>query len=259
MRFLTAAFLFYAVCLSTMFAPAVNAQEKLPAPTRRTTPIQRDPNSPSTKKGPKVPAALSTSSSEFSQTPITGPAGSGQFGATVAVLPNGNIVVTDPGFDQTTPGVIANVGAVYLLNGATQTVISTLTGSTANDQVGSGGITILSNGNFVVRSPNWANTAPAAANAGAVTLGNATTGVSGTVSAANSLIGTNVNDLLGSGGVTALLVNGNYVVTSPNWDGNDLGAVTFVNGTTGSPTGAVSGANSLVGLDPSDQVGSGGV
>src|SRR5688572_2745039 len=258
MRFLTAAFLFYAVCLSTMFAPAVNAQEKLPAPTRRTTPIQRDPNSPSTKKGPKVPAALSTSSSEFSQTPITGPAGSGQFGATVAVLPNGNMVVTDPGFDQTTPSAVANVGAVYLLNGATQAVISTLTGSTANDQVGSGSITVLSNGNFVVRSPNWD-----AADLGAVTFGNATTGFGGAtvvIAAANSILGSTTGDLVGSGGVTSL-TNGNYVVSSPNWDNGaaaDAGAATFGNGTTGS-TGAVSAGVSIVGSNANDLVSGAGV
>lgn len=34
------------------------------------------------------------------------------------------------------------------------TLISTLTGSTANDQIGNAGVTVLSNGNYVVRSLN---------------------------------------------------------------------------------------------------------
>ena len=66
------------------------------------------------------------------QTDIAGPAGSGAFGSTVTVLPNGNIVVTDPLYDA--PGPVADVGAVYLLDGATLAVISTRTGSTAGDQ-----------------------------------------------------------------------------------------------------------------------------
>ena len=57
------------------------------------------------------------------QTNLLGPTGSGQFGATVTVLPNGNFVVTDPTYS--TPGV-TNAGAVYLYDGATLHVISTL-------------------------------------------------------------------------------------------------------------------------------------
>ena len=68
------------------------------------------------------------------QTDINGPAGSGRFGTSVTVLPNGNFVVTDPYYDA--PGPVADVGAVYLYNGATHALISTLTGSTAGDQVG---------------------------------------------------------------------------------------------------------------------------
>ena len=108
-------------------------------------------------------------------------------------------------------------------------------------------MTALTNGNYVVRSPDWNN--GAATEAGAVTWGSGTTGVSGVVSAANSLVGSTVNDLVGStSGVTAL-TNGNYVVSSPA-------------GTTARPPmrarrrgatarraskGVVSAANSLVG------------
>ena len=67
------------------------------------------------------------------QIDLVGPTGSGQFGTSVTVLPNGNIVVTDP---QYTVGTTVHVGAVYLYDGGTGAVISTLTGSTAGDQVG---------------------------------------------------------------------------------------------------------------------------
>ena len=149
------------------------------------------------------------------QTNITGPASSSNFGNTVTVLPNGNIVVTAPGYDI--PAGASDVGAVYLYNGATLALISTLTGSTANDQVGSNGVTVLTNGNYVITSQFWSNSSPAAANVGAVTWCNQTTGCSGTVSAANSLAGGTASDQVGSSGVTAL-TNGNYVVRSPDWD-----------------------------------------
>ena len=187
------------------------------------------------------------------QTNIAGPAGSERFGTQVVALPNGNIVVTDPLWDA--PGPITHVGAVYLYNGSTGALISTLTGSTANDNVGGNGITVLTNGNYVVRSPLWDG---AAANVGAVTFGNDTNGITGTVSAANSLVGSTASDNVGNGGVTAL-TNGNYVVSSPNWDGAavNVGAATFGSGTNGI-TGTVSSANSLVGSTANDQVGSGG-
>ncbi len=50
-----------------------------------------------------------------------------QFGATVVALSTGNVVVTSP-FDDFTA---TDAGAVYLFNGATGALISTLRGSTA--------------------------------------------------------------------------------------------------------------------------------
>lgn len=181
---------------------------------------------------------------------INGPAGSGYFGS-VTVLPNGNFVVIDHLYDE---GALQDVGAVYLYNGATKALISTLKGSTANDMVGRGRATILSNGNFVVISHNWNN--GAATNAGAVTWINATTGLSGVVSSANSLVGSATDD--GVGGGVILLNNGNYVVRSFNWNNGavlKVGAVTWCNGSTGT-TGVVSAANSLVGSTTDDRVGS---
>jgi len=185
------------------------------------------------------------------QIDIPGPIGSGQFGTSVTVLPNGNIVVTDPYYDS---GSAVDVGAVYLYNGASGALISMLTGTTANDQVGNWEVILLPNGNYLVVSPYWDNSG--ATDAGAVTWGNGTSGVSGAVSALNSLVGSTANDQVGSQGVI-LLSNGNYVVPSPYWDNSgatDAGAVTWGNGTSG-VSGAVSAANSLVGSKADDDVG----
>ena len=197
-------------------------------------------------------------STRAAQTDIPGPAGSGTFGKAVTYLPNGNFVVTDPTYSLTTPTAVASVGAVYLYNGSTLALISTLTGSSANDKVGEGGVTVLSNGNFVVRSQSCDN--GAVNSAGAVTWGSATAGVSGTVSAANSLVGSTASDQVGLTAVTALS-NGNYVVSTQSWTLGALygvGAVTWGDGTVGT-VGAVSAANSLVGSKALDQVGISGV
>jgi hypothetical protein len=182
---------------------------------------------------------------------IAGPPGSEAFGTSVTALPNGNIVVTDPLFDA---GVTEDAGAVYLYDGASGTLISYFTGSTDNDQVGSGGVVVLSNGNFVVMSPQWQGV-------GAVTWGSGTSGVSGTtVSSSNSLVGSTYGDQVGyrafDTGVMPLS-NGNYIVHSPNWDNGgamDAGAVTWGDGTNGT-SGVVSAANSLVGSSSNDNVG----
>ena len=174
----------------------------------------------------------------------------GNFGTHMVALSSGNIVITDPNDDFGG----SNAGAVYLFDGTSFALISTLTGSRVNDQVGLGGVTALTNGNYVVVSSNWDG------KRGAVTWGNGTTGLTGVVSSSNSLIGTSSNDEIGSHGVTAL-TNGNYVVVSSNWDNGsiaDVGAVTWGNGTTGL-TGAVSSSNSLIGTTALDYVGSHGV
>ncbi|MFN8954474.1 MAG: filamentous hemagglutinin N-terminal domain-containing protein, partial [Burkholderiales bacterium] len=177
----------------------------------------------------------------------------GSSGATQ--LTNGNIVVTS---SQDNFGAIKS-GAAYLYHGTTGALISALYGSTANDQVGSGGITALSNDNYVVRSNNW-NKDATTTRVGAVTWGNGKTGISGVVSATNSLVGSTASDSVGSGGITALS-NGNYVVRSSNWRNGanaNAGAVTWGDGKTGI-SGAVSAANSLVGSTANDGVGNGGI
>ena len=196
---------------------------------------------------------LSASPSEFVD---PHPQVGNQFGATVTPVANGNVVITAPNDDSGGGSTVGDsgAGAVYLYNGQTGALISTLSGSHPGDHLGSGGVSALTNGNFVIDSPKWNG------GLGAVTWGNGTSGVAGSVSAANSLVGTLPNDHVGDtsngGGITALS-NGNYVVDSPAWN-NNFGAVTWGNGTSGG-TGTVSAANSLVGIAKNDFTGSSGV
>ncbi|MEN9301332.1 MAG: Bifunctional hemolysin/adenylate cyclase precursor [Actinomycetota bacterium] len=176
----------------------------------------------------------------------------------VVSLINGNYVVSTPETNLT----VDNAGYVTWCSGSSPCtgVINTsnsLHGSTSLDEVGSGGVTALNNGNYVVSSPKWNGTV---ADVGAVTWCNGTTGCTGPVSASNSLVGSTASDSVSSTGVTAL-TNGNYVVRSPLWNGAaaDVGAITWCNGTTGCTGVAVSSTNSLVGTTASDQVGSSGV
>lgn len=185
------------------------------------------------------------------QIDISGPLGSNAFGSTVTVLGNGNIVVTDPNY------ALNNFGAVYLYSPA-GVQISMLTGSTKNDHVGSGGVVALSNGNFIVSSPLWAN--GSAANAGAVTWVDGSNGISGIVGTDNSLVGSTQGDQVGNGGIVAL-TNGNVVVVSPGWANSGtsaVGAVTWMNGAIGLAA-AVATGNSLIGSKAGDHVGNGGV
>jgi hypothetical protein len=130
------------------------------------------------------------------QVTIDGPDGSGEFERTVTVLPNGSFVVTDPGYDASSP--IADVGAVYRYR-PDGTRVSTLTGSSANDRIG-------------------------------VTFGSRTSGIIGVVSAANSLIGSAAGDFVGGGSAPSALGNGIHAVDSAQWDNGPIdtaGAITL--------------------------------
>jgi hypothetical protein len=169
------------------------------------------------------------------------PTARGSFGNDVEVLSNGNLVVTN--WTDDFGGTQA--GAAYLFNGVTGALLSALVGSSPYDTVGAS-IALLSNGNYLVQSPYWNS------NRGAVTWCNPTTGVSGIVSEANSLVGSSPGDQVGFYNIFRLS-NGNYVVPTPTW-GQQRGAVTWANGITGL-SGIVSEANSLVGSSPGDRVG----
>jgi hypothetical protein len=171
----------------------------------------------------------------------------------ITALSNGNYVVGSyrwngnrgaASWGSGTAGVAGEVSAA-----------NSLVGSNGGDNVGGNhygdnGIKALSNGNYVVGSYEWNG------NRGAASWGSGTAGVVGTISAANSLVGSNANDQVGYLGITALS-NGNYVVGSRFWNGNS-GAVTWGSGITG-VVGEVSAANSLVGSNAYDYVGYGGI
>lgn len=203
-----------------------------------------------------VVAASTIGCVAFAQTTkIPVPSGSNQFGSSITILLNGNYTITDPNYGE--PGK-TNLGAVYLYNGKNHELISKISGTQSGDFVGNMGVTPLSNGNYVVISSLW-NNGPIL-EAGAATFCNGITGLNGEVSESNSLVGSHVNDHVGSLGVTSLR-NGNYSVGSSDWDnGNivDAGAVTFGNGTTGT-IGTVSPDNSLVGSHAHDMVGNAGI
>lgn len=188
------------------------------------------------------------------QIDIAGPLGSVAFGEQVAVLPNGNIVVVDPGFlpEQDPiwpwPPVNGALGGVYLYD-PSGNPISQLTGSTPNDHVGSGGLFVLTDNEFVVLSPQWSNGSVAAA--GAATWIDGSKGLSGIVSASNSLVGTAANDF--EYARVESLANGNYVIGIPSWD-SWRGAVFWAEGH-GELAGTVTAQNSLVGMSPGDWVG----
>jgi hypothetical protein len=124
---------------------------------------------------------------------IIGPAGSGFFGSQVLPLPNGNIAVIDHGYDS---GALADVGAIYLYDGATGALLSTTTGTQASDMIGSGGALILTDGDFLVRSPSWDK--GAVPDASALTRCSGTTGCPATITSANSLTGSNTLDGIGN-------------------------------------------------------------
>jgi hypothetical protein len=180
------------------------------------------------------------------------PSPGNQFGSVTQVLTSGNVVITSP-YDDAGG---TDAGAVYLFNAMTGSLVSSLRGSTPQDNVGLSGITTLTNGNYVVSSTSWNSGSLTAV--GAVTWGNSVTGSpGGVVSSSNSLVGSTADDRVGSYYVVAL-TNGNYVVASFAWDSGtllDVGAVTWGNGSTGI-TGVVSSTNSLVGSTTYDNVGS---
>jgi hypothetical protein len=201
--------------------------------------------------------AAATGVTEANQFIVQGPAGSQRFGAAVAVLPNGDFVVADP--DAPGAGGIAQAGAVYHYrpNGS---LVATLRGARAGDQVGgsdlvgTASIFVLANGNYLVRSPRWDN--GSIVDAGAVTFVRGDTGLDGVVSASNSLVGSSVNDFVGSRRPVAL-ANGNYLVLVTEWDNGaatDAGAIVFGNGTTGI-SGPISASNALIGASTNDRVG----
>jgi hypothetical protein len=174
------------------------------------------------------------------------------------LLPGGGVMVSSPGWDGPAG---PNQGAVIRFDDPADlrgeiTAERALIGAQAEDQVGSGSLTLLPNGAVLVASPSWRS--GGLAQAGALTWIAPGASMAGeTVGVGNSLIGTQANDRVSSLGVK-VLANGNAVIASPFWANGDqtsAGAVTWIDAETGL-TGAVSPANSLVGSIASSLVGS---
>jgi hypothetical protein len=172
-----------------------------------------------------------------------------QFGRDVLILANGNTVVTAP-LDDTGN---TNAGAVYLFDGTTQQVIASFFGDAVEDNLGSGGITELANGNFVISSPNDTNSG--GTRSGSVKIVNGETGAQ----IGSDIIGNRSTDLISSNGIYTLeSATSNFVISSTNVgiQGGDarIGEIRLINGDTGVQIG-----NSLVGANQNDFLGSGGV
>jgi len=195
----------------------------------------------------------------------------GAFGVYTAAS-NGLLLVSDYNDDD----AAENAGAVYVFDEQTRQLIGTITGSTAHDQVGVGGLYMLGDsGVAYIRSHVWNETG--AVGAGAVTLidlaagtflGTATTAV-GAVSASNSITGSTASDVVGSGGVGLLGDSGVAYIRSDVWNNSsaaDAGAVTLIDLATGTflgtglaAVGSVSASNSIVGSTANDRIGAYGV
>lgn len=183
-----------------------------------------------------------------------------EFGA-VTPLANGNYVVAAHAWDN---GDLEDAGIVLWMDGKVQTSgVVTASMGLVGAQTGDlryVSVVPLVNGNYVVVTHAWDN--GSLPNAGAVTWGSGTSGITGVIGPGNSLVGTsaieNVDELPYMG-VTPL-ANGNYVVTHPRWSAGaraEVGAATWGNGATGT-VGLISAANSLVGAQSGDRVGAEG-
>jgi filamentous hemagglutinin family protein len=181
-------------------------------------------------------------------------------GTTVDSLNNGNALVVTSAWNSST-------GAITYFNGTTGvngvvSATNSLVGATSGDQIGSGGLTSLSEDgdySYLIYSPSYQGASGTATNAGAVTFFSVASDLLGVVGTSNSLVGSATNDRVGIGGITQLYEDGsyNYVVSSPDWSGN-LGAVTFGSGT-GGVSGPITMTNSLIGRTAGDKIGSGGI
>lgn len=170
----------------------------------------------------------------------------------VLLLAGGNFVVLSPEWGT---AALNDVGAVTWVNGNTGLTSmvdgsNSMVGQSDGAQVGKHGVA-LTNGRYLIASPNWRN--GTLANAGALTVlsGNAT--AVGLVSSSNSIVGTQAEDRIGGGGVFAL-PNGDAVAVSPGWH-SGRGAITQIR-TASANLDAISASNSLVGIQPDDAVGS---
>ncbi|MEO7940045.1 MAG: hypothetical protein ABIR55_15565, partial [Burkholderiaceae bacterium] len=120
---------------------------------------------------------------------------------------------------------------------------NSLVGANANDFVGNSGIGFLSNGNYYVRSTSFSG------GAGAVSVGESAGGISGIVSAANSLVGQNAGD--GYGTSVQEISGSRLLVRAANADSgglSDSGRVHIYSGGSGGPIIGRSFMDNMAGL-----------
>ncbi|MFD0895930.1 DUF11 domain-containing protein [Luteolibacter ambystomatis] len=196
------------------------------------------------------------------------PTGS-NFGVRVQPLSTGNVVVTDPGDD--TNGTSS--GAIYLYNGKTGALVSTLLGAAAGDALGGVDQSGFYTGADIINLGANAYVISQDANGkrGALTYVNGTTGVSGTVGTANSIMAVTThtggfdpgefpaNSFAGQPPYATKLSNGNYVLAAPGYNGR-RGFAMLLDGATGLPPAAVavaqpSASNSIIGTNANDSTG----
>jgi len=169
----------------------------------------------------------------------------GNFGSSINVLPNGNVVVYDPGDSS----IAFRNGAFHLFDPLTQVLIRSFFGN-AEFSFENSFVMSLPNSNFVIVSPDAREKGVIAS--GAVRLIDGQTGIQ----IGDVLVGDLVNDRLGSGGVTVLTKN-NFVIASPSSSVNGLednGSVMLIDGATGMQIGST-----IAGDNFSDNLGNGGV
>jgi Repeat of unknown function (DUF5650) len=125
----------------------------------------------------------------------------------IVAMSNGNFVVRSPWWDN---GLVVDAGAVTWANGTTRTsgavgVANSLVGTTSGDGVGAGYRPIVANGDgsYIVFSGYWRDDSSGIS--GAATYGPAT-GVSGLISATNSVVGVD------SQAVAGRTASGAYVI-----------------------------------------------
>ncbi len=153
--------------------------------------------------------------------------------AGIFALSNGNFVVSSTVDDI---GGVNDVGSAKLVNGSTGAIISSVEGDQLEDNLGIGGIAVLTNGNFVVSS--WQDDIGGLQNAGSVKLVNGSTG-----SVIVSVEGDDVEDYFGQRPVVVLSTQ-DVVLVSPQDDTGgfiDSGSVIVVNGSTGAILATIEG------------------
>ena len=142
-----------------------------------------------------------------------------------------------------------NFGSVTWANGdapiiGTVSAANSLMGSASGDQVGAF-ISTIDNGNYLIGSPFWNN------GRGALTLGNGSKSIFGTINEQNSLVGSTTGDNLGNPG-NGIIFNDNKApillsyYDDPNRNLANAGAVTIFDGNTGT-TGIINSTNSYIG------------